>query len=266
LRAAGDAEADAAADRILFHLLGLDRAHFYRERDRPLIPAAQAMLTRLLERRLRGEPVAYLTGRAPFRTLELEVTPAVLVPRPETELLVEQALTLLRAAAAPRVVDVGTGCGAIALALAAECPQAEVLATERSWAALAVARRNRDRLGLPVTLIAADLLGPLRGPFDLVIANLPYLDPETYARLPKEVRQWEPPGALLGGPGGLAVIERLLAQVGDRLARPGAVVLEIAYDQGARACQLARQYFPTATVSLLRDYAGHERVVQILVP
>jgi len=243
------------------HVLGLTRAGLLAERRRPIDPRQLATYRALIARRAAGEPVAYLTGHQPFRHLDLVVSPDVLIPRPETELLLDLAL---ECRATPAVaVDVGTGSGAIALALAAEAPRWRVVATDRSARALGVARHNRDALGLPVGLLLADLLCGLAGPFGLVLANLPYIDRALLPTLPAGIRDWEPRLALDGGPGGLRLIERLLRQAAERLAPGGWLILEIASDQGERARALARRSFPTSTVDIVRDLAGHDRALRI---
>lgn len=261
LVAARDAEASAAAERLLMHVLGCSRAALLLDRRMVLSPDHLAAFRALVARRAAGAPVAYLTGRQAFRRLDLVVSPAVLIPRPETELLVDLALDCRPDP--PRVVDVGTGSGAIALALATEAPGWQVIATDCSASALAVARRNRALAGLPVALVLADLLSGVCGPFGLIVANLPYIATADLPTLPREVRDWEPHLALDGGPDGLRLIARLIEQARTRLAPGGTLLCEIAFDQGARAKQLAERAFPHAAVDVVRDLAGHDRVVRV---
>lgn len=259
LAAAGDDEAEAAAERLLMHLLGVERARLLTHRERPLSLDEQRLFAAVIARRATGEPVPYITGRQAFRTLDLEVNRDVLIPRPESELLVDVAIERRSGLA----VEVGTGSGAIALAIATESPRLRVVATERSGPALQVARRNRDRLGLEVALIQTDLIAGIISPIDVLVANLPYIDRVGLAKLPTGVREWEPQAALDGGPGGLVLIGALLVSARRVLAPGGLVVLEIAFDQGAPAAALARRAFPAARVDVLRDLAAHDRVVRI---
>ncbi|MCS6800688.1 MAG: peptide chain release factor N(5)-glutamine methyltransferase [Dehalococcoidia bacterium] len=261
LAAAHDPEAAPAAERLLMHVLGLSRAGLLTAARTHVSPEQHHAYRALLARRAAGEPVAYLTGRQPFRRLDLVVTPDVLIPRPETELIVDLALETRPEP--PLVIDVGTGAGAIALALADEAPGWRIAATDCSLPALRVARHNRERLGLAVDLVLADLLRGVRGPIGLIVANLPYIDTSQWAALPPSVRDWEPRLALDGGPGGLRLIARLVSQAVSRLAPSGTLLCEIAHDQGERAAALAQRAFPTASVDIVRDLAGHDRVLRV---
>jgi release factor glutamine methyltransferase len=202
------------------------------------------------------EPVAYILGRRGFRRLELAVDPRVLVPRPETELLVECALGL---PAGARVLDVGTGSGAVALALKDERPDLEVTASDVSEQALEVARANGLRLGLDVRWLHADLLAGLPDAFDAVLANLPYVPEADRAALALEITRHEPPKALFAGADGLAAITALLAQL-QSLASVGVVALEVGAGQAAAVCVMTREAGFRA-VRAERDLAGVERVV-----
>lgn len=259
-------EAHLEAELLLCHVLGLDRARLYQHLPAPLPAGAARRYDELLRRRLAGEPLAYMLGRREFFGLELEVGPAVLVPRPETELLAELALSWLASRPAARwAMDVGTGCGAIALALAAYAPAGlGIVASDISGEALALARRNALRLGLAgrLHLIQADLLGPVRGPLDLLVANLPYVPTAELAAAPPEVRR-EPRIALDGGPDGLRVVARLLEQAPARMASGGLLLLEIAPDQAEAASALARRAFPGARPSLHRDLSGAVRALSL---
>lgn len=264
-RLSGTATPRLDAELLLAHVLGTSRAGLL-ARLRERLPAGAAERFRvLLERRARGEPLAYLTGQVGFYDLELGVSPATFVPRPETELLVEWGLGRLHARPGRVVVlDVGTGCGAIALVLARGASQAEVHATDISAAALAVARDNARRLGLGdrIRWHQADLLPPTPAVFDLVVANLPYVaeeDPD----LDPAVAAFEPPRALYGGKRGLEVIGRLLAILPPRLALGADVGLEIGWRQAAEALQLAQAFLPHGRARIQRDLAGRDRLLLI---
>jgi release factor glutamine methyltransferase len=211
-----------------------------------------------LERRASGEPAQHLTASCPFWGRAFEVTPAVLVPRPETELVVEVALALPLLESA-RVLDVGTGSGCIAVTLAAERPRWRVAAVDSSAAALAVARRNAARHGVDVPLFQGDLTAATAPPWDLVVANLPYIPSAELANLPVEVHH-DPPRALDGGADGLDLVRRLLGDL-RRLLRPcGGAVLELGENQAA-AVTAASGAAGLATARRLRDAGGCERVV-----
>jgi release factor glutamine methyltransferase len=240
------------AELLLAEALGVGRERLVLDRDLPLPDAAAGRYRRLLERRRAREPVAYILGRRAFRRLVLAVDRRVLIPRPETELLVEVGLTLARGAA---VVDVGTGSGAVALALKHERPDLLVLGTDVSDGALAVAAHNAASLGLDVQLQRADLLaGATAGA--AVLANLPYV-PDG-AALEPEISLFEPPGALFAGADGLEEIRRLVAAL-DPGSAP-LVALELGPEQAATVAGLlrARGY---GSVQVLRDLAGLDRVV-----
>ena len=250
------------AELLVGRVLGCDRVGVYVNHDRPLDAAERAALRALVVRRSRGEPVAYLLGEREFYGLPLHVDARVLVPRPETELLVDEALRLLGAAASGLVVDVGTGSGAIAVALAHERPALQVLATDLDLGALAVARRNTERHGLAprVPLLGCDLLTPLAGgACALIVSNPPYIadhDPDVELG----VRRFEPRGALFAGPDGLSVIRRLLQQASTRLRPGGHLLLEVGAGQPAAVAALARSLgFELEAVR--EDLAGHPRVV-----
>jgi release factor glutamine methyltransferase len=215
--------------------------------------------------------VAYLTGHREFMGLDLLTDARALIPRPETELLVEAALAGLRARLdrqeRPTVVDVGTGSGAIAVALAAhELRLPTLYATDISTDALALAVANARRLGVAerVVFLQGDLLDPLPPlSIDLLVANLPYIDPAEAANLPLDVRDYEPAQALYGGGDGLGHIARLLTAAAPRLALGAEAWLEIGYDQGERAAALARTRFPGAAVAVRQDYARLDRLLHV---
>lgn len=243
------------AEVLLAELAGIDRAALIADRDRPLAPAATRSFSEAVRRRLRREPVAYILGHKGFRQIELEVDRRVLIPRPETELLVELALE-----ANPRsVLEIGTGSGAIALAVADELPECRVTATDISDGAIEVASANRRRLGLVEQVEFR--LGSLPadpGGFDLILANLPYVPDRDH--LPPEVGIWEPESALLGGPDGTDVIAEVLAGLVRAEIGAPAIGLEIGQGQGAAVSDLLRNAgWPKTEVR--PDLAGIERVV-----
>jgi release factor glutamine methyltransferase len=254
------------ADVLLRHALGIDRATLFARLGEPIAPAALAAYDRLLDERAGGVPVAYLTGRKEFMGYVFAVAPGVLIPRPETEFLVEWAIAWLRRRGAATVVDVGTGSGAIALSVAAGAGpgwRGRVLAADVSPVALAVASRNRARLGLSgrVELVQGSLLSWLRRPVDLVLANLPYLRPDQIAANPQLAA--EPAIALDGGRDGLDVIRALLADAPRVLAAGGALGLEIDPSQRETVIRLVTAAFPGAQIDVLRDLAGRDRHVTI---
>jgi release factor glutamine methyltransferase len=267
LAAAGVGEPRLDAEVLLAAAAGRDRAALLVDREATIEPAAARAFGAMVRRRLRREPVAYIVGRKGFRRLELAVDRRVLVPRPETELLVEVALELSPA----RVLDVGTGSGAIALAVADELPEAEVVATDTSPGALEVARANAARLGLGERVRFELGTVPANERFDLVLANLPYVAEREWAGLEPEVTKWEPREALLAGPAGLDAYRSLFAP-GDppHLSPSGiqttggvgaaAVAVEIGAGQAGAVAELVRAA-GFAAVETRRDLAGIERVV-----
>ncbi|MFQ5508650.1 MAG: peptide chain release factor N(5)-glutamine methyltransferase [Leptospirillia bacterium] len=267
LAARGVEGARGDAERLLADALGVDRMTLYMDHDRPLCEDERERVRMLLRRRGKREPLQYILGTQPFRELVLSVTPEVLVPRAETEEVVDVALAewdrIAKTAEHPRALDLGTGSGAIALSLAAERPDATVCAVELSPAALLVARDNARRLGLDtrVRFFEGDLLGPVAGEgvFHLIVSNPPYLTPEEWRDAPPEVRDYEPRQALVGGEDGLAVYRRLFAGVTPCLAPGGAVVVEVGHTQGAAVVDIAGD--AGFDVTLTRDLGGRERVV-----
>jgi release factor glutamine methyltransferase len=258
LRGATDVLAEAGcetarldAELLLAATLGVGRERLVLDADRELDADTMVRLGRLVARRADREPIAYILGRKDFRHLTLTVDRRVLVPRPETELLVEFGLTLDPGA---RVVDVGTGSGAVALALKQERPDLDVWATEVSPDALAVARENARALGLEVRFVESDLLRGIPGRVDAVLANLPYV--ALGSPLPPEIARYEPAAALFAGPDGLEVIRRLVSQ----LARVPLVALEVGFDQADAVGVLLREA-GLGSIEVLRDLAGHARVV-----
>lgn len=271
LRAATTALAETSptprldAELLLAHVLGWTRARLLAEHAHAPSSEQAAAFLALVARRAALAPVAYLTGHREFYGLELLVTPATLVPRPETELLVELALAEAQwrgpRQPALTIADVGTGTGAIAVALAANLPHAQVYAIDLSAAALEVARANVERHGLAdrVRLLHGDLLTPLAEPVDLIVSNPPYT---ILAEVEPNVLAHEPRLALDGGPDGAAVYRRLTAAIPQHLRPGGAVLLEIGAWQGELVAGLLRDALPGAAVSIHQDLAGLDRVVR----
>ena len=244
------------AEVLLAHTLGVGRIDLYVRFDQAMSEEELARYRRLVAGRARGEPVAYLVGHKEFMALDFLVTPAVLVPNPDTEVLVQRAVAIARERGAPlRAADVGTGSGCIAIALAHYAPAVEVWAGDISRDALDVARRNVDkhRLVGRVHLFEGDLLTPFEGTFDLICANLPYVRGD--ADLPAEVRA-QPAGALYAEQDGSALVNRLLAAAPDRLAEGGRVLVEI----DPAILPALRTPLPNHVVH--RDLAGHARVLE----
>ena len=255
----------AAIDRVdaewlLAHALGQPRSWLFAHSGDPVSPAAAERFAGLLARRQAGEPVAYLTGSQGFWTLDLAVSPATLVPRPETELLVELALARIPADAASRIADLGTGSGAIALAIAKERPCAAVIATDASAAALEIARRNatRNRIAT-VEFRDGDWLAPLAGEaFDLIASNPPYIA-EGDPHLGEGDLRFEPPTALSSGTDGLDAIRRIVGDAPAHLAVGGWLLLEHGWNQG-EAVRALLQAAGFIDVETARDLEGRDRV------
>ncbi len=252
------------AQSLLGEVIGKDRAYLLAHSEQRLLPEQAAHFTGWIERAARGEPLAYIIGRRAFFDRMFRVTPDVLIPRPETELLLEQALARLDPQATTEVADVGTGSGALAVTLAAHRPHAQVYALDTSPAALGIAEDNARAHGVAITFLHGHLLEPLgeRGIMvGGVMANLPYIPTDEMRRL--AVSRYEPHLALDGGADGLDLIRQLLAQAVDVCAANAWLLLEIGADQGAAVLELARQRLPNAVVTLLTDLAGLDRIVCI---
>jgi release factor glutamine methyltransferase len=248
------------AEVLLAHALELRRLDLYLQFERPLSEPELGPYRELIARRGRGEPVAYLVGHKEFMGLEFEVTPDVLVPNPDTEVLVQRAIELCRERGGPQMVgDVGTGSGCIAVALAHYVPEAQVFASDDSPAALEVARRNveRHRVGDRVSLYAGDLLEPLPDRLDLVCANLPYVAPG--AELGPDVLA-QPHHALFAGSSGSELVLRLLEQASGRLRPGGSLLTEIDASIEAQVVPEAARLYPGHR--LHRDLAGHVRLLE----
>jgi release factor glutamine methyltransferase len=257
----------ASAEVLLAHVLRMDRIQLYLNHDRPLIPRELASYRELIRRRADREPPQYITGKQEFWSLELEVTPDVLIPRPETELLVEEALKLVRGSS-KRVLDLGTGSGAIAIALAHECPTIRVIASDRSWKALLVARRNASRHHLEerIAFAAADLFGCFQisdGPFDIIVSNPPYISEKELPYLAPEIVRYEPNTALLAGPQGLSLIRRIIEEAPFHLTPEGSLLTEIGAGQAETLHNDLSQNPLIDHFKFIKDYSGVLRLLHI---
>jgi release factor glutamine methyltransferase len=268
LEEAGSDTASLDAQVILAHILGKERAWLFAHYDQALSQEEAETFTDMVARRAAAEPVAYLVGHREFYGLDLVVDHRVLIPRPETELLVDAVLDHIesRANQQVRMVDVGTGSGAVAVAVAANCPSVQIYAIDLSTSALEVAAENvrrHDSRG-QITLLQGDLLSPLPEPVDIIAANLPYITSRDYPNLMADVRDYEPRLALEAGPEGLDLIERLLDQAPGHLYPGGVIFLEIGADQGQAVLKLVERLLPQARhIGLRQDYHGYDRLVVI---
>jgi release factor glutamine methyltransferase len=260
-----------SAELLLSHVLKVPRIKLYTDYERPLSEKDLATFRDLVRRASEQEPIAYLTGTAHFFNLEFEVNRDVLIPRPDTETLVENVLQLARNQVgfeSPRVLDLCTGSGCIAGAIAYHLKTAVVTATEISPAAVAIARRNVERLGLAgrVLVQEGDLFEPISRmvdaqPFNLIVSNPPYIPTGQIETLDRSVREYEPVKALDGGPDGLDFHRRILAEAPGRLLPGGRIYLEIAFDQGPQAEELGKGFDAFEDVRILKDFAGRHRVL-----
>ena len=249
------------AELIFSQALGLSRIQLYMDLDRLLTPEERERALGLVARRGKREPLAYVLGEWGFRRLTLKTDARALVPRPETEILVERALALVEELDAPRVLDVGTGSGAIALAIADEHPGARVVALDVSAEALALARENAAACGLEIELRLGDLRGTIEGEFDLVVSNPPYVLPEEIETLEPEVRDWEPREALVG----VGVPEALAGLACELLVSGGRLVVELGErQQKTYAARLGDLGYKEVTIT--PDLTGRERVVEARWP
>ena len=242
---------------LLRHVLGLNRANLFSSLDKELTSGQSENLMHLVERRRRGEPSAYITGHREFYGLDFKVDPRVLIPRPETELLVEKAISLCRRNKLTTIADIGTGCGCIAVSLAVNLPDVLIYAADISPRALEVAGENCAAHGVKdrITLLHGDLLEPLPAPVNLIVANLPYV------RKADLTPGYEPELALNGGEEGLDIIKYLCGQAGGKLNAKGMLLLEIGQGQANAVKSILHNTFPGAYVEVINDLAGIERVV-----
>ena len=250
------------AEMILAHLLDKPREYLIAHGEVALDDQSASTYTKLLTLRRKGMPVAYILGKRGFFDRDFRLNSHVLIPRPETEHLVEAALAWAQGRGKLRIIDVGTGSGVIALSIAARLPESHIIASDVSAAALLVARENGAEL-TNVTYLQSDLLAGVVGEFDIICANLPYIATAEMNLL--EVAKFEPHVALDGGSDGLVLIRRLLEQAPAQLCTPGLLLLEHGADQGEAVAALARAAFPYAQVTIIKDYGKLDRIVRVEV-
>ncbi len=256
-------DASLEGEILLRHALGIDRVQLYADLDRDLTPSYEKTLSKLLERRINGEPSAYITGHREFYGLDFRVDRNVLIPRPETELLVEKAIHLAENHTITRIADIGTGCGAIAVSLAVNLPEVTIYASDVSKPALAVARYNCKKNGVAdrIVFLNGDMLEPLPEPVDLIIANLPYVREADLTA--NGTLSFEPPLALNGGEDGLDRIRFLCRQAGTKLRDNGFILLEIGQGQAEAITDLLQEIYPSSRLEVESDLAGIERAVSL---
>ncbi|MFC2077106.1 peptide chain release factor N(5)-glutamine methyltransferase [candidate division KSB1 bacterium] len=258
------------AERLLGAVLKLARIELYTNFERPVVDSELRQFRESLKRRAAREPLDYVIGWTEFYGLQLHTDPRALVPRPETEQLVESTLEILGwGKAAPpgtRIIEIGTGCGAISITLAAQLPEARILATDISSDSLELAARNAElnHLRKRITFLEGDLFQPvdrsLIGAANLIISNPPYVAEPEFQKLPPEIREYEPRNALVGGVDGLEVIERLINQAPPFLAEGALLALEIGHDQADRVRDLTAGNGAYGSMEIRKDYAGHDRM------
>jgi len=266
LNEGGIPDARLEAEILLRHALNLSRVQLYQSLDRMLIPKEAAAFQRLLERRLSGEPAAYITGHREFYGLDFLVDRRVLIPRPETELLVDKSLEITRQRAIPAIADIGTGSGAIAVSLAVNLPQVRIYAVDISVGALALARINAARHGVSdrISFLSGNLLEPLPEPVGLITANLPYVTGSEVSSL--GLADFEPELALDGGSDGLERIRELIRGLGAKLLPGGSLLLEIGLGQAEAATGFLQDSLPETAIEVVPDLAGIDRMINLTLP
>ena len=256
-------DAPLESELLLRHTLRMSRVQLYLDLNHELSPEQEATFWHLIERCLSHEPTAYILGHREFYGLDFYVDPSVLIPRPETELLVEEALKLTQNQPVSNIAEVGTGCGAIAISLALGLPEAEIYATDISAAALKVALLNCQKHGVVdrVHLLQGDMLDPLPQPVDLIIANLPYVEESELA--PMGPAKFEPLLALNGGSDGMERICQLCRQVDSKLRPSGFLLLEIGQGQRRTVTAFLHTLFPNGEIEVVPDLSGIDRVISL---
>lgn len=255
------------AEVVLAHALDITRTQLLTKSDEPLTPDQLARAQRDLDRLAHGEPLAYVVGHREFYDVDLLTDARALIPRPETECLIEHALKTFADHPAPLIADVGTGCGAIAVTLAKHLPRAKVIATDLSAEALELAHENAQRIGVAdrIDFRVGSLLEPITESIDLLAANLPYIDDKDWPYLAKTIRGHEPKMAFTGGPDGLDLVRRLLHDAPRVTHLDSVILLEIGAYHGDAVTEIAHQNFPRAYVEIKPDYAGLDRLAVIEV-
>ena len=262
----GSPDAQLEAEVLIRHVLRIDRATFFRDLEQPVTDCDRERLDDLVNRRLNREPLNYITGLREFYGLDFEVSDSVLIPRQETELLVDTVISLVRSRpkCEMKICDIGTGSGAIAVSVAVNLPSAEVMAIDISQRALDIADANRRMHGVynRVSLRRGNLLEPVDWKPEIIVSNPPYIRRSDLSLLQPEI-QYEPSVALDGGPDGLEVIRGLLRQSSDKVSSTGAILFEIDSSQKDSARMLSREYFPNSEISILDDLSGNSRAILI---
>jgi release factor glutamine methyltransferase len=267
LKANQDIEEPFLESEVLLRcILQMDRASFFIDLDHELNPQKEIEYTEWIERRLSGEPLAYIIHNREFYNLDFYVDQRVLIPRPETELLVEETINFSQIHPVTIIADIGTGSGIIAVSLALHLPAIKILATDISTSALQVAKINCSKHGVDkqVFLFEGDLLDPLSEPVDVLIANLPYVRKADLARMPSA--RFEPTIALDGGENGFDQIFRFCDRVSDKIKPGGCLLIELGMGQGQTVKEYLKRLFPLSTIEILADLAGIERVVKMIGP
>jgi release factor glutamine methyltransferase len=256
-------DASLESELLLRHTLGIDRVQFYQNLEQCMTIEQQDLLQKLLQRRLRGEPFAYIRSYSEFYGLNFYVNNNVLIPRPETEILIDILLNQAQEYRRPYIADVGTGCGNIAISVALNLPQADIYAMDISAPALKVARLNCYRYGVTnrIMLLQGDLLQPLLCPVNFIIANLPYVK---HSEL--DNHSYEPHLALDGGTDGLKSIRRLGHQVKGKLLPGGCLLMEIGKGHKKAVVAFINKLFPTARIEVIPDLGGIDRIVSMILP
>lgn len=264
LETAGMETARLDAEVLLAFCLNCDRLEFLKNPDMQISKSQLAVFNKLVSRRLKWEPVAYITGRKEFWSFTLEVNKGVLIPRPDTEIILEEALAVGKNIIAPRIADIGTGSGAIALALAKELPEPKITATDISPTALKVAKKNARnlKLGKNIEFLKGDLFAPVKGLFDIIVSNPPYISAAKYEELPRGVKDFEPKIALLAGQTGVEFYEKLIYQSKNHLKKDGWLLMEIGAPQAEKIRDIMQECAFFEDIDVRRDYAGHDRVIK----
>ena len=253
------------AEVVLAHALDLSRTQLLTRHDDSFTPDQLSRVQRDLDRLANGEPLAYVVGHREFFDLDLLTDARALIPRSETECLVEHAIKIMADRPAPLIADIGTGCGAIAVTLAKHLPRACLIATDLSAAAIELARSNalRHHVEAQIDFRVGDLLAPIDRPLDLLVANLPYIDDKDWPFLARTIRGHEPRMAFLGGPDGLVLMRCLLRDAPRVVQARSVILLEIGAYQGDAVTEIAQQNFPQAHIEIKPDYGGLDRLAVI---